>query len=70
MKSLSSFRFLVSAAAAMLALSAFVRCPLFADDAVGVVQVGPTTNDVTTAQMPFTPMGESKLQNWQLRMVI
>ena len=67
MKSLSSFRFLVSAAAAMPALAALVRCPLFADDAVGVVQVGPTTNDVTTAQMPFTPMGESKFQNWQLR---
>ena len=35
MKSRFSFRFLVFAAAAMPALAAFVRCPLFADDAVG-----------------------------------
>ena len=49
---------------ALTALCAFVSR---AEDVVGVAKVGPTTNDVTTVEMPFAPMGESKFQNWQLR---
>ena len=56
-------------AVAELAFALIVSTALVAhaEDVVGVAKVGPTTNDVTTAQMPFTPMGESKFQNWQLR---
>jgi hypothetical protein len=56
MKSRFSFRFLVSAAAAMPALAAFVRCPLFADDAVGVSRFDAGTNGVVEVEMPFAPM--------------
>lgn len=46
-------------AVAALAFALIVSTALVAhaEDVVVVVQVGPTTNDVTTAQMPFTPMG-------------
>ena len=59
----SRIRAVTALAFALTALCAFVS---HAEDVVGVAKVGPTTNDVTTAQMPFSPMGESKFQNWQL----
>ena len=63
MSTLSRIRAVAALAFALIASGAFVS---HAEDVVGVVKVGPTTNDVTTAQMPFSPMGESKFQNWQL----
>ncbi|MBE6382861.1 MAG: hypothetical protein E7049_07620 [Lentisphaerae bacterium] len=55
MSTLSRIRAVAALAFALIASGAFVS---HAEDVVGVAKVGPTTNDVTTAQMPFTPMGE------------